>query len=236
MVDVAEVIWTRGKPSENYFIAQSSPTSHHPFAPKICCTYRFIMAGSGWRSRRRSMDRIANLTHICSPMCPNTSLTPEDLFSTPLVIIPNACMFMRFAYPSALYASCCLPPTSAPESTVSRCADGYTPAHPAPPPPPRRRRTPASRRTASCCRRLQRTKSRSACSWRSRASASCSAARKRLAPAKRDGFCGTAASRASLAVRPCGRRGLGAGGDKGENRQFNAVVVHLREPFGVDVE
>lgn len=29
---------------------------------------------------------------------------------------------------------------------------------------------------------------------------------------------------------------LGAGGDKGEDNWFNAVVVHLRELFEVDVE
>ena len=166
------------------------------------------------------MDRIANLTHICSSQHQPDPRKP--------IQHPNACMFMRFAYPSALYVSCYLPPTSALESTVSRCADGYALARPAPPPPPRRRRTPTSCRTASCCRRPQRTESRSACSRRSRASA---AARRRLAPAKRDGFCGTA-----LAVRRCGRRGLGAGGDKGEDRQFNAVVVHLRELFGVYIE
>ena len=35
IVDAVDVIWTGGKQSENYFIAQSGLTSHHPFAPKI---------------------------------------------------------------------------------------------------------------------------------------------------------------------------------------------------------
>lgn len=53
---------------------------------------------------------------------------------------------------------------------------------------------------------------------------------------RHDGFCGTAVVGRAGARRRCGRRGLGAGGDEGEDRQFNAVVVHLREPFGVDIE
>jgi hypothetical protein len=41
---------------------------------------------------------MANLTHKRSPICYNTSLTPGNL-STTLLIIPNACIFTRFAYP-----------------------------------------------------------------------------------------------------------------------------------------
>ena len=150
------------------------------------------------------------------------------------------------------------PPTFAPESMASRCADGYTPAHPTPPPPPGRHRMSVSRRTASCCRRPPRTESRSACSRRSRASASCSAAvRRRLAPGRACSGPPWRRSGTGSAARPLrgvvGREGvvgrasevldggavgeaLGAGGDEGEDHYFNVVVIHLREPFGVNVE